>query len=105
MQNEHAGKEREKNEECRVDYRASEGGWVWRKVCRTGVSGLVARGARRGARAALVAGADAAKREAEPRRRRGAGGQKVGVVPELLYEGAAAEFVPREMAERLKAEC
>ncbi len=71
------------------------------EVRRTGLSGLVARGAGRGARVVVVAGSYAAKREAQPGRRCGAGGPEVGVVPELLYEGAAAEFVSREIQQEV----
>ena len=43
-------------------------------LCRAELSGLVACGAGRGARLVVVAGANAAERQAKPRRRRGAGG-------------------------------
>jgi hypothetical protein len=60
---------------------------------RAGLSGVVASGAERGAGFALVARANARGCETKSRWRGGACSPKVGIVPELLHEGAVAELV------------
>ncbi len=66
------------------------------EVRRTGVSGLVARGAEGGAGLVVVARERDAGCEGVRRRQGGAGGAEVGVEPELFYEGAAGEYVSTE---------
>ncbi len=66
------------------------------EVRRAGMSGLVAGGACGGAGSVVVGGADVAEREGVRGRQGDAGSAEVGVEPELLYEGAAGEYLPTE---------